>query len=219
MYGALTNFWKVLQDETMFGRFLRRVQAIPFSRQEWEDALTVQSVDQVDCAVAFFVNCRQSLAGRGEEFASWSRTRTRSSMNEQASAWLNALSGLPEVHARLKRVGIENTNALELIPREDGASTFYYCDPPYLGTTRVATETYGPFEMSTAEHTRLLKVLAGIQGKFLLSGYRSDLYDHHATVHGWDRKDFDMANHASGGKTKRRMVECLWGNFELGANE
>ncbi len=51
------------------------------------------------------------------------------------------------------------------------------------------------------------------RGKFMLSGYRSSLYDRAAEANGWTRHDFDIANHAAGGEEKRRMVECLWCNF------
>ena len=61
----------------------------------------------------FFVRCRQSLAGRMKSFATLSRTRTRRGMNEQASAWLTAIEGLPAVrYARLSRVAILNHSPL-----------------------------------------------------------------------------------------------------------
>jgi DNA adenine methylase len=66
--------------------------------------------------------------------------------------------------------------------------------------------------MTEDDHEELLTTLAGIEGRFLLSGYRSVLYDRHAEANGWDRVEFDIANHASGGKEKRRMVECVWKN-------
>ena len=43
------------------------------------------------------VNCRQSLTGRMDTFAPLSRRRTRRGMNEQCSAWWNAVEGLPAV--------------------------------------------------------------------------------------------------------------------------
>ena len=61
-----------------------------------------------------------------------SRNRTRRQMNEQASAWLTCVEGLPAVHARLKRVVVLNQPALEVIKREDGEKTLFYLDPPYL---------------------------------------------------------------------------------------
>src|SRR5437763_4524339 len=36
--GDLTNFWRVLQNETLFRRCKRQIQAVPFSEVEWRDA-------------------------------------------------------------------------------------------------------------------------------------------------------------------------------------
>jgi DNA adenine methylase len=108
-------------------------------------------------------------------------------------------------------------DACELIPREDTAGTLFYCDPPYLKSTRVATDVYGPHEMSDQQHQQLLSTLSGIKGKFLLSGYRNSLYDDFAVRHGWQGINFDLPNNAAGGGSKRRMIETVWANYELAA--
>jgi hypothetical protein len=41
--------------------------------------------------------------------------------------------------------------------------------------------------MAEADHRELLEALAGIRGKFILSGYPSALYDGYAERHGWGR--------------------------------
>lgn len=213
--GALINFWRTLQAENTFGQFRRIVEATPFSEQEWEDAR--HSGANTDCpvwwAAAFFVRVRQSMAGRATSFAPLTRNRTRRGMNEQASAWLSAVDGLPEVHARLRRVVVLNRPALDVIRSQDGANTLFYLDPPYLHETRTAPDVYGPFEMARSDHITLLEQLAGVEGKFMLSGYRSALYDNYASVYGWRRVDFDLANHAASGDEKRRMTESVWMNY------
>ena len=211
---GLTNFFRVLQRPETFEPFQHIARAVPFSEIEWQEALTrLDHPDPVERAVAFFIHCRMSLAGRRDTFASLSRTRTRRGMNEQASAWLGAVDGLSAVHARLRRVIVLNQPALDVIRREDGPNTLHYCDPPYVPSTRTAPDTYGPFEMTVADHVELLDTLAKIQGKFLLSGYRSDLYDTAAARAGWKRHDFDLPNNAAGGDTKRRMTESVWSNI------
>ena len=40
--GELTNFWRVLQRDVTFQKFLRHVQAMPFSEKEWRDACESQ---------------------------------------------------------------------------------------------------------------------------------------------------------------------------------
>jgi len=212
--GELTNFWHVLKNDETFESFKRIVEATPFSEPAWERAGTDWTYSPpVWRAWGFFVRCRQSLAGRMDTFAPLSRTRTRRGMNEQASAWISAVDGLPEVHSRLRRVVILNRPALEVIWEQDGPDTLFYCDPPYLHETRSTTTEYGPHEMSEDDHDFLLDTLAMIKGKFLLSGYRSKLYDSRAEIFGWTRHDFEISNHASGAKEKRRMTECVWTNF------
>ncbi|OQW35850.1 MAG: hypothetical protein A4E20_08905 [Nitrospira sp. SG-bin2] len=221
----VTNFWSVLRAPHAFAEFQRCVEAQPFCEADWKaskrivDELLWNGVNPTSAhtanvlrAFAFFVCCRQSLAGRMQAFAPRSRTRTRRGMNEQVSAWLNAVEGLPAVHARLKRVLILNRPALEVIKAEDGPRTLYYLDPPYVHSTRATTGEYA-HEMTEEQHIDLLRLLGSIKGRFLLSGYRSDVYDYYATNLGWNRHDFELPNNAAGGKEKRRVTECLWTNY------
>jgi DNA adenine methylase len=208
--GNLTNFWRVLQDEDTFARFHRFMQAVPFSEVEWQDAASSKTDDPVERAVRFFIHCRQSLAGRMDGFAPLSRTRTRRRMNEQVSAWLNAVDGLPLVHRRLKRVAILNRDALEVIRQQDGRETLFYLDPPYLGETRTSDDVYA-HEMDASRHAELLDTILKCTGRVMLSGYPSELYD--TRLQGWSRHVFELPNQAAGGKQKRRMTEVLWCNF------
>lgn len=220
----LTNFWDVLRVRRLFDELQRRVEATPFSRDAFDQAQGwIASLDRqtpgillekesvrVYAAWAFFVACRQSLAGRMGSFAPLSRNRTRRGMNEQASAWLTAVEGLPEVHTRLKRVVVENDEATAVIRREDGPNTLHYLDPPYLDETRATPDVYA-HEMTRDQHGDLLDLANELEGYVMISGYRSGLYDE--GLLGWNRHDFDLPNHAAGGAAKRRMVECVWCNF------
>jgi DNA adenine methylase len=131
-------------------------------------------------------------------------------MNEQASAWLTAVEGLPLVHERLKRVVVLQDDALRVIRREDGPDTCFYLDPPYLPTTRAAADVYR-HEMSVEDHIGMLDLILSVEGKVLLSGYANERYDERLA--GWKVHRFDLPNNAAGGATKRRMVECVWCNF------
>lgn len=209
--GELTNFWRVLQVEEFFRRFCRQMEATPFSEIEWRDACQVDPAD--DCVVRaskFFIRCRQSLAGRGKSFAPSSRTRTRRGMNEQASAWLTAIEGLPDVHRRLQRVYVANQPALNVIKSHDGPKTLFYLDPPYLDETRTSPSVY-EHEMNRNDHAELLELIQHVQGRVMLSGYPSPLYE--ITLAAWSCHQFELPNHAAGGETKRKMIECVWCNY------
>jgi len=207
--GELTNFWRVLQNEEHCQQFKRQIDAMPFSQAEWNRACQSPGQTPVERAVAFFVRARQSRAGQNDSFAPLSRNRTRRGMNEQASAWMTAVNGLPQVAARMKRVVILCDDALKVIRSQDGPKTLFYCDPPYLHQTRTATDLYD-HEMTDDDHRRLLELLNEVQGAVLLSGYRSDLYDSLLLPPKWERFEFDLPNNAAAGETKRRMTECVW---------
>jgi DNA adenine methylase len=219
--GRLTNFWMCLADPQSFPHFLRYAQGLPFCERVWE--MAAKRLERpcdtpgricINCALAFFVTCRQSLAGRMKSFAPLTKRRTRRGMNEQASAWLSAVEGLPAVHERLKRVVILNRDAIDVIRQQDGPDTLFYLDPPYHPDTRTAPKVYA-HEMSVADHWQLMGVLRDIKGKLVLSGYMNASYHTMEQECGWHRIDFDLPNNAAGGEGKRRMVESVWTNFPI----
>ena len=218
--GSLYTFWRVLRDSDKFSRFERWCQAAPFSEQIFLECAGYlrQYVDRPDLeterACAFFATCRMSLAGRMKAFAPISRTRTRRGMNEQASAWLTCVEGLPAVHDRLKRVVIVGPKpACEVIRQQDGPETLFYIDAPYVCATRTAPDVYA-HEMTDDEHRELVATLVACKGKCMVSMYHHPIYDSLSLDHGWRVVEFDIANHAAGGATKKRMTECLWMNFQ-----
>lgn len=222
--GDLTNFWSVLRCWSSFVQFQQMCEATPCSESVYREAnerlcrepvsgsLPGSSVDRVERAWAFFTVNRQSRQALGRDFATLARSRTRRGMNELPSAWLSAVEGLPEVHERLKRVVVLNRNALDVIRQQDGPRTLVYADPPYCHETRATTGEYA-HEMTSQDHSELLGTLSAISGRFMLSGYRCDLYDDYAKRLGWRRVDIEIDNKASGKKTKDKKVECIWMNY------
>lgn len=222
----LINFWNVIRDDKQFPEFAQQLHLHPFCEDSWRIADNyVRTRDEYEIgepsawtfevhkAIAFFIRCRQSLAGRMSGFTSVTKRRTRGGMNAEVSAWLSCVEGLPEVHARMKRVLILNRPALEVIDSQDGPETLFYLDPPYLHETRVTTGEYGENEMSEEDHRQLLMACAEIKGRFLLSGYRSNLYDDFAKTYGWNRHEKVISNNASSAKVKPRKTECVWTNY------
>lgn len=99
-----------------------------------------------------------------------------------------------------------------MIQQQDGPRTLFYLDPTYLAETRTVPDVYA-HEMTPEQHSELLEVLAGIQGRFLLSGYRSAMYDEAAKAAGWNRFDIEIDNKSGSGKKKNKRVESLWMNY------
>lgn len=218
----LTNFYNVLKSEFNFAAFRRLCEFTPFSENDFNEA--AKSLDSLvainpdefnECVVyahEFFIRCRQSRMGMGRDYATPTK-RIRRGMNEQVSAYLSAVEGLEDAHERLRRVEIRNLDFAEFICKYDHHNALFYLDPPYLHETRSSTGEYGPHEMSVGDHGRLLDSLSGIKGKFMLSGYRSDMYDFQAKGYDWNRHDKETTNNASSSKTKEARIECVWTNY------
>jgi DNA adenine methylase len=210
----VSNFWKVLRDDETFKRFQRAIEATPpVSRPAFEEALAhVYGNDPIADAVAFFTVHRQSMGGRGK---SWSPPEQRiiRGMNGSVSRWLTAIDGLTELHARLRRVVIENTDAIKQIQKWDIPDALLYLDPTYLAETRASPKIYD-CEMTAKDHRRLLDVVTGCRhAKVMLSGYDSELYN--TALSSWKRYTFNVASHAAKTQTKARRTEALWTNFSF----
>jgi DNA adenine methylase len=219
----LMHFWYVLSEPKAFPDFYRRAQCKPLSEPLFDAAcerLERRTASDngpfprlpEDAAVDFFVVNRQSRQALGRDYVT-PTCRLRRGMNEQVSAWLSAVDGLPEFHERLRRVEIRCMDAEDFIRELDSQETCFYCDPPYIHETRSSTGEYGKHEMTLENHADLLLCLSEIKGKFLLSGYRSTLYDDWAAKAKWRRVDFEIPNQASSKKQKQIQIECVWVNF------
>lgn len=207
----LANFWSVLRCDLQVNALVRLCEATAFDKTTWDFVAdpSTETDHPVDRAWRFFVRYRQSRQGLGKDFATLSRNRTRRGMNEQVASWLSAVEGLPEAHERLRRVVILCDDALKVIRAQDGPKTLFYLDPPYLHETRTVTDAY-QHEMTAEEHQKLLCLLSEIKGRFLLSGYPSELYDGFARRFRWRRVDIAIDNKASCAKVKEIKAECVW---------
>lgn len=214
--GELTNFYSMIRDRETFSEFARMVSLTPFGNDAF-DWLACEKVAQsrnplLESAYKFFVKYRMSRQGLGKDYATPTK-RVRRGMNENVSAWLSAVDGLQECHERLRRVEIRNLDCIDFISKYDHELALFYCDPPYLHETRSTTGEYGRHEMDYADHEALLALLSGIKGKFMLSGYRSELYDTAAMHFDWNRHENTRPNSASSSKVKESRVECVWTNY------
>lgn len=72
-------------------------------------------------------------------------------MSGVISRWLGGVKMLPEIAERLLRIQIENRPACDVIRLYDLSKTLFYCDPPYVHSTRGDSKAYG-YEMTDNQH-------------------------------------------------------------------
>ena len=211
IYLGLSNFWFVLAN--IPDRMIRQLWGTPLSQAAWEDSFSQETADtdRVRRATAFFIRYRQSRQGLGKDYCTPTK-RVRRGMNENVSAWLSAVDGLPEAHERLRRVEVRCMDALDFIDQYDHEKAVFYLDPPYLHETRVTTKDYA-HEMPVEAHRSLLERLRTLKGMFLLSGYPNALYSEYAAANGWTEYRKEIDNKASSKDVKEKKTECLWVNY------
>ena len=205
---GLVRFFRVLQDETLFAKFERLVNAMPFSRERYNEYRETweSEKDKTLSAAQWFVVARQSFSGSFSQ--GWAGV---SKQRRPALAWLNIIKELPSFHDRMMRVQIEHRGWDWVLNSYDAPETFFYLDPPYIPSSRRRLDAY-THELNESDHEKLIARLPSLTSKVLLSGYRNELYD----SLGWHRTDYDAVSSTANSKydPDKKRVESVWQNYE-----
>jgi len=200
----LIGFYRVLRGRTT--EFLERVLSLEYDRETFEWALRSETAnDPLESAISFLVRRQFSRGGLGRDFA-WSE-RLRGGQPGDQNAWHTFRLALPAMAERLRHVELRCQDAFEVIREHDGPETLFYMDPPYPHSTRTACEVYA-HELNVSDHFRLVETVLRCRGMVAISGYPNPLYDE--ALEAWEHVEFNMPNHASQNRSKRRRVEVLW---------
>ncbi len=209
--GELVNFFRVLREQKE--DLTEAIGLTPFSREEFYIAVNTngEPLSELERARRFFVRARQARTGLAQtaSLGRWANcmNTSRAGMAGAVSRWLGSVEMLPQIALRLLRVQIENRAATKVIELYDNPESLFYCDPPYVHSTRGDSKAYR-FEMNDKAHTELAAVLKRIKGKAAVSGYRCDLMD--VLYKGWRRADAPAKKCHSVKKTRH---EALWMNY------
>ena len=135
-------------------------------------------------------------------------------MSGVISRWMGGVEQLEDISNRLLRVQIENRPAIEVINLYDSEDTLFYCDPPYIHSTRGDNKAYG-YEMTDQQHLELANVLNQVKGKVAISNYDCDLMNELYPSNKW-HKIFAPAKQINSTHDVRQ--EVLWVNYQTGSN-
>lgn len=202
----VVNFYRVMKMR--FEELQKIVQSTPFSREIYKNALliynTPQAFDPLKRAWAFWVVTNQ---GFSNQIGSW---RSSGLNNKEVVKNTNKREQFTtELAKRLDHVQIECKDAVELIKSKDSKDTFFYIDPPYVGSNQ------GHYGGYTQEHfNELLTTLKSIKGKFLLSSYPNAPLLKFSKSAKWHSLNLKMALNASNTKGKTK-TEVLTANFPI----
>ena len=205
----LINFYRVCRNR--FHDLSALVRTTLHSREDHDTAWIVYNkphiFDEVKRAWAVWVLSTQSFIAMLD--GSWGYDKTDDTTTRKTTNKREEFTA--ELALRLQHAQIECADALYIIGSRDQPGAFFYCDPPYYNSN------CGHYDGYTEEDFEaLLKMLATIKGKFMLSSYPSLLLQKYAKRHKWSMWSVEqgVSVNAKSGYMKRK-VEVITANFPL----
>ena len=210
--GEVVSFFRVLREDK--ARLIEVIGLTPFAREEFALACDLSpDLPPLERARRFYVRARQVRTGLAQtaSIGRWANCKntSRAGMSGVISRWLGAVEDLPAVAERLLRVQIENRPATDVIQLYDSPTTLFYCDPPYVHSTRGDSKAYG-FEMTDRQHHDLATVLNAVRGMAAFSNYQAKILDDLYPAPKWHKTISPARTNHS---TKDKRVEILWTNY------
>lgn len=205
----VTNFFQVLRNQPY--DLVELLHLTPFSQNEyvncWEPAQ-----NEIEAARRFFVRCRQSYRNLGSQGENPSfrlqLNQVYSGGGSEIRQYLNGIDGLLEIANSIQsRYQILNEDYRDAIKKLDNEKTFFYCDPPYVLSTRSGRRYIHEWEEK--DHIELSENLNSIKGFAMVSGYDSDLYDR--IFRDWKRTPLTRKKNNMASTDSQEVV---WTNYE-----
>lgn len=200
--GDVVNFFRVLRDKDKGAELVRRLKLTPFSRDEYygfhylpEGAEDIERARALFCRCYMGISVRGAILGTAPTGFSGGNGKGKHS-GSYAHHFVGGVNGLQKVSERLRRVIIENKDALFMFKRYDGKETLWYLDPPYNCS----------FELKYAadvDQEKMLEAVKNLKGFCVMSGYMNDLYE--KELNGWHVKTLKSHNFDN-----KAVQECLW---------
>ena len=205
----ITNFWQQYRDNAQ--ELIRVLESTPYSREEFSYCREIYhhkvKANDLEKARACFVLCSQSFAANMD---TWGVGRGVS----LPEGFARKTEQLRLLSYRLRQVYIENRDALKVISQWDGPNTFFYLDPPYPDTYQRGYKG----EYTLKDFNKLLSLLKGIKGRFLLSCYLKKGME---IASQWNQsyKETICYSERHDLRERGKRIEALIYNYSLGRND
>lgn len=199
----VVNLFRVLQSSRA-SDLHHKLTMTPFARSEFDLAYEMAD-DEVERARRLIIRSFMGFGSNGHSRVTGFRANSNRSGTTPAHDWVNYAAALPRLIERMSGVVVENRDAHEVIRAHDAKTTLFYVDPPYVHSSRSDMGKDYAHELTDEGHRDLAKVLRGVDGMVVLSGYRTALYDQ--LYGGWQAHE--RKSLADGARPR---IEVVWLN-------
>jgi DNA adenine methylase len=211
--GEIINFYEVVKRD--FPALEREIEISLHSRKQHRQARVIYDnpdmFDRVKRAWAVWMLANISYGCKLNGCFGYDRTGSNS------KKLANKRTGFDVNYAiRLQQVQIECCDALRIIQSRDTPETFFYLDPPYVGSDQGHYDGYTQMDFDA-----LLGLLENIKGKFLMSSFHNASLKDFTRRNGWHAVEFHLSSSMTHGqgRTVRDKVEILTASYPIKAPE
>lgn len=182
----LITFYKVCVQD--FDKLQEKIQCTLHSESEYNKAKRIyanpkhQSKLNIAWAVWVVTNMSVMATPRG----GWKRDNGTGGSHVGVSMAQHRKNFTAAVYDRLRYVQVSCKDAIDVITERDTPDTFFYLDPPYINCDQKHYRGY-----TKDDFKKLLQVLSGIKGKFILSNFQSDILSQFVEDNHWFVKVID----------------------------
>ena len=209
--GEIINFYEVLKRD--FPALEREIEISLHSRKQHRQAAVIYEnpdmFDRVKRAWAVWMLANGSYGCMLNGGFGYDRTGGTSKKLANKRADFKV-----DYAIRLQQVQIECCDALRIIQSRDTPDTFFYLDPPYVGSDQGHYDGYTQMDFDA-----LLGLLEAIQGRFLLSSFRNANLTKFTRRKGWHTVEIRLSSSMTHGQGRavRDKVEVLTANYPIKA--
>ena len=203
----LINFYQQCVDN--FEALQHRIQNTLHSESEYNKARTIYNNpryrSKLDKAWAVWVMTNMSVMATPR--GGWKRDNGTGGSHIGIGMDNHRKRFTSQIYDRLSKVQISCRDAIDVIKERDTPDSLFYLDPPYIGAEQKHYKGY-----KKEDFKRLLDVLAGIQGKFILSNFNSDILQEYCEANNWHNKVISLKSMipALVHKPRRKYEVLVW---------
>lgn len=202
----VVNFFEVIRDPNLSIELAKQIELTPYSRTEFLNA-RAETTCKVEQARRLVIRAQMGFGSAGATKGNTGfRLDTARGGSDIVKIWQRQPEVILQAAARLKKVLIENRDAVKVIQDHDRENTLFFVDPPYVLDTRNMGGKAYRHEMTNADHEQLVSTLQHCKGMVILCGYEHPIYE----ALNWKKVKKSVAAAGQSGSVLRE--EVLWIN-------
>lgn len=208
---VLITFYR--QCQTNFEALQQKIRGTLHSETEWKKAKEIYANPSgySDIDIAWSVWCSTNMSIMGTPAGGWKRDNGTGGSHIGVSMYRHRENFTEKIEERLRYVQISCRDALDVIRERDTKDTFFYLDPPYINCEQKHYKGY-----TEEDFRNLLDLLSGINGRFILSNFWSEIFREYIDKMGWNYLVFDKKSMIPALVNKpRRKQEILCFNYNI----